>query len=134
MAAGNRNGWTTATAMLVGLIGMPAVAAPLPKPPAFAVCGVCHKAAEGEKPTIGPNLWGVGGRKSGTQAGYTYSPAMKAANITWTKDELTSFITDPKKRVPGTKMAYAGLKDEKRVGDLIAYLHTFDTAPVSLVK
>jgi cytochrome c len=104
----------------------PAVAAPLPKPPAFAICGVCHKVAAGEKSSLGPNLWGVNGRKAGTLAGYTYSPAMKAANITWSRDKIAAFIADPKKTVPGTKMVYAGQKDAKvaaAIADYVASLN-----------
>ena len=88
MAAGNSIGRTAAMAALAALAAAPAICAPLPKPPAFAVCGVCHKVAAGEKPTIGQNLWAVGGRKAGTTAGFTYSPAMKASNITWSRDEI----------------------------------------------
>ena len=107
---------------LVGAVTQPALAAPLPKPPAFAVCGVCHKAAAGEKPTIGPNLWGVSGRKAGTQPGFSYSPAMKGSNITWTRDKLLTFIQAPQKTVPGTKMVYAGQKDPKQAAAIADYL------------
>jgi len=116
---------------LVGALGVaaaafvaaqPAAAAPLPKPPLFAVCGVCHKVAAGEKSGIGPNLWGVNGRKAGTLAGFTYSPAMKASNITWTREKIAAFITDPKKVVPGTKMIYPGQKDPKVVAAIADYV------------
>jgi len=109
-----------ATVALVAV--QPAAAAPLPKPPAFAVCGVCHKVASGEKSGIGPNLWGVNGRKAGTLAGFTYSPAMKASNITWNREKIAAFITDPKKVVPGTKMIYPGQKDPKVVAALADYV------------
>lgn len=112
----------TGAVLLASLGSASAFAAPLPKPPAFAVCGVCHKVAAGEKSTIGPNLWGVGGRKSGTSAGFAYSPAMKAADITWSKDEIVSFITAPARKVPGTKMIYAGQKDPKIAGAIADYL------------
>lgn len=100
----------------------PAFAAPLPKPPTVAVCGVCHKMTAGEKPTIGPNLWGVGGRKAGTTPDFTYSPAMKASKITWTRDEIATFIAAPQKKVPGTKMVYAGQKDPKVAAAIADYL------------
>jgi cytochrome c len=105
-----------------GIAAQPAVAAPAPKPAAFAICGVCHKAAAGEKSGIGPNLWGVAGRKAGTLAGFTYSPAMKASNITWTRDKIAAFIADPKKMVPGTKMIYAGQKDPKVAAAIADYV------------
>jgi cytochrome c len=107
---------------VAGFAVQPAAAAPLPKPPAFAVCGVCHKVAAGEKSGIGPNLWGVTGRKAGTLAGFTYSPAMKASNIVWSRDKIATYITDPKKMVPGTKMIYAGNKDPKAVAAIADYV------------
>ena len=113
---------TTGGMLLTAMAAAPAFSAPLPKPPAFAVCGVCHKVAAGEKPTIGPNLWQVGGRKAGTSEGFAYSPAMKASNITWSKDEIVSFITAPNKKVPGTKMVYAGQKDPKAAAAIADYL------------
>ena len=101
---------------------VPASAAPLPRPPSFAMCGVCHKTAAGEPNTIGPNLWQVSGRKAGTAAGYAYSPAMKGSGITWNKASLTTYLADPKKVVPGTKMAYAGQKDPKQLAALVDYV------------
>ena len=122
MAVGTSFARVAAAGLASLLSAAPLIAAPLPKPPTFAVCGVCHKVAAGEKPTIGPNLWGVGGRKAGTSAGFTYSPAMKASNITWSKDEIASFIAAPNKKVPGTKMVYAGQKDPKVAAAIADYL------------
>ena len=97
-------------------------AAPLPRPAQFAMCGVCHKTGAGEPSSLGPNLWQVAGRKSGTLAGYNYSPAMKSAAITWNKDTLTKYITAPAQTVPGNKMAYAGQKDPKAAEAIVDYL------------
>jgi len=110
------------TSAIAGIAAQPALAAPAPKPPAFAVCGVCHKVAAGEKSGIGPNLWGVAGRKAGTLPGFTYSPAMKASNIVWTRDKIATYIADPKKMVPGTKMIYAGQKDPKVAAAIADYV------------
>ena len=106
----------------LALIAQPAVAASLPKPPSFAVCGVCHKIQPGVPSAMGPNLWGVGGRKPGTLPGYSYSPAMKKVVQPWTRDSLIAFITDPRKSAPGNKMAYAGQKDPRIAGALADYL------------
>ena len=66
--------------------------------------------------------------------GYSYTPANKNSGLTWDEAIFCDYIKDPRAKVPGTKMVYAGLKDEKRIDDLIAYLHTFDKAPVKLLS
>jgi cytochrome c len=109
-------------ALFGSLAAQAALAAPLPKPASFAMCGVCHKVASGEKSTIGPNLWGVNGRKAGTLPGFIYSNPMKASNITWTRAELLDYIAAPAKKVPGTKMAYAGQKDPKQAELIVDYV------------
>ena len=70
----------------------------------------------------------VTGRKSGTIEGYSYTEANKNSGITWNKDVFLEYIKDPKAKIPGTKMIYAGLKDEQRIKDLTAYLKQFDAA------
>ena len=87
------------------------------------VCAVCHTAEAG-KNKIGPSLFGVVGRKAGSVEGFNYSDAMKNSGITWTPEELDAYVTDPKKKVPGNRMPYAGLKKEGDRQDLIAYLAT----------
>lgn len=71
---------------------------------------------------VGPNLFGVGGRRAGSLPGFNYSPAMKNMKFTWTRDKLITFITDPRKLVPGTRMAYAGQRDAKQAGAVADYL------------
>jgi len=78
-------------------------------------------------------LNGLFGRKAGTVAGYSYSNDNKNSGITWDEATFSEYIKDPKAKVPGTKMAFAGLKDEQKIKDLIAYLHKFDKAPVKVV-
>ena len=90
----------------------------------FKRCAICHNAESGGGNRIGPNLFGIVGRPAGTFAGYSYSPAMKSAGITWTNENLSEYVTDPKKKVPGDKMSFAGLSDTAQVADLIAYLGT----------
>ena len=98
----------------------------------FAQCRACHQIGENAKNAVGPVLNGLFGRKAGSVEGYSYSPANKNSGITWDEATFREYIKDPKAKVPGTKMIYPGLKDEKRIDDLIAYLHTFDKAPVKV--
>ena len=100
----------------------------------FLVCKVCHQVGDSAKNAVGPVLNGLFGRKAGTVAGYSYSDANKNSGITWDEATFSEYIKDPKAKVPGTKMAFAGLKDEQKTKDLIAYLHTFDKAPVKLAQ
>ena len=94
----------------------------------FAQCRACHQVGPTAKNAVGPHLNGLIGRKAGTVEGYNYSPANKNSGLTWDEATFTDYIKDPKAKVPGTKMVYAGLKDEKRIADLIAYLKQFDAA------
>src|SRR5919107_6122392 len=98
----------------------------------FAQCRACHQIGPTAKNAVGPVLNGVIGRKAGSVEGYNYSPANKNSGITWDEATFRDYIKDPRAKIPGTKMVYAGLKDEKRIDDLIAYLHQFDKAPVKL--
>lgn len=100
----------------------------------FAVCKACHRVGDSAKNAVGPVLNGLFGRKAGSVEGYHYSDANKKSGITWDEAIFTEYIKDPKAKVPGTKMAFAGIKDEKKIKDLIAYLHTFDKAPVKLTQ
>jgi cytochrome c len=92
----------------------------------FAQCRACHQVGESAKNAVGPILNGLFGRPAGTVEGYSYSAANKNSGITWDEATFVEYIKDPKKKIPGTKMIYAGLKDEKRIADLVAYLKQFD--------
>jgi cytochrome c len=89
----------------------------------YAQCKICHSTDAG-KNGLGPTLRGVAGRKAATVAGFNYSPAMKAAALTWNDATLHAYLTAPMKRVPGTKMAFAGVANPKNRADIIAYLKT----------
>ena len=92
----------------------------------FAVCKACHQIGENAKNVVGPTLNALIGRKAGSVPGYSYSVANKDSGITWDESTFREYIKDPKAKIPGTKMIYAGLKDEKRTTDLIAFLKQFD--------
>ena len=92
----------------------------------FNKCLACHAIGDGAKNKVGPELNGIDGRHSGTAEGYSYSDANKNSGITWNKDQFLEYIKDPKAKIPGTKMAFAGIKNEKEAGDLWAYLSSFD--------
>ena len=87
-------------------------------------CAVCHSFARGEPNKIGPNLFGVVGRKSATAAGYMYSPAMMKSGLTWDQKTLGEYLAGPQKKVPGTKMGFPGFSDPSEEADVIAYLAT----------
>ena len=92
----------------------------------FAVCKACHQIGDAAKNGVGPQLNGMIGRKAGTVEGYNYSKANKESGITWDEAIFREYIKNPKAKIPGTRMIYAGLKDERKVGDLIAFLKQFD--------
>jgi cytochrome c len=92
----------------------------------FGVCKACHQIGENAKNGVGPVLNGVIGRKAGSVAGYPYSDGNKNSGITWDEATFQEYIKDPKAKVPGTKMIYAGLTDEQKTNDLVAFLKQFD--------
>ena len=89
----------------------------------FNKCGICHSIKDGEN-KIGPSLYGVVGRQSHSEAGYTYSDAMKKHDVTWDAETLNTYLVDPRKVVPGTKMIFPGIKDDTERSNVIAYLAT----------
>jgi cytochrome c len=91
----------------------------------FTKCAPCHSIGPGATNKVGPNLNGVIGRKAGTEEGFAYSDAMKAAGWTWDEATFKEYIADPKKKVPGNKMLFPGVKDELERDDLYAYLNSF---------
>ncbi len=91
----------------------------------FRKCTVCHAVGEGAKNKIGPVLNGLAGRKSGTVEDFNYTEANKNAAFTWDEATFADYIKDPRAKIPGTKMAFSGIKNEKEIKDLWAYLAQF---------
>jgi cytochrome c len=92
----------------------------------FNKCLACHAIGEGAKNKVGPELNGIDGRKSGTAPDYSYSDANKNSGITWNEAQFKEYIKDPKAKIPGTKMAFAGIKNEKEINDLWAFISQYD--------
>lgn len=129
--------WTTGLACLVALAsaaaaepvateitgadGQKMMGDPVAGEKSFAKCRACHSTAPGEN-KIGPTLYGVIGRLAGTVEGYNYSKPNKESGITWTEQEMFDYLENPKNKIPGTKMAFAGIKKPEERVDLIAWL------------
>jgi cytochrome c len=92
----------------------------------FKKCMTCHsKLGETAQNMLGPVLNGLKGRKSGSVPSYDYSDANKKSGIVWDEGTFKEYINNPLARIPGTKMAFAGIKNEKEVGDLWSFLEQF---------
>ena len=87
----------------------------------FAQCATCHSPEQGVN-RVGPSLYGVIGRHSGTIPGFRYSDANRNSGITWTQQELFNYLENPRAKIPGTIMAFAGLRNPQQRADVIAYL------------
>ena len=88
-----------------------------------STCSICHSVQPG-KNMVGPSLFGLVGRKTGSVPGFHYSPANQNANLTWDGATLDKYLQSPRAVIPGTIMTYGGLKDDAKRSDLIAYLAT----------
>jgi cytochrome c len=91
----------------------------------FLKCKACHQIGEGARNGVGPNLNGLIGRKSGSVEGYSYSEANKGSGLTWDEDTFRDYIKNPKAKIPGTKMVFAGIAKDDEIDNLIAYFKTF---------
>jgi cytochrome c len=90
----------------------------------FKKCAQCHTNEKGGGNGLGPNLFGVFGRKSASLPDFQYSSALKASGIVWTEANLTKWVTKPGAMVPGTKMMFAGLSSKSQQANVVAYLAT----------
>ena len=92
----------------------------------FAKCRACHQIGETAKNSVGPNLNGLIGRHSGAVEGYNYSEANKNSGLTWDEATFKDYIKNPRAKIPGTKMVFAGITNETEIDNLVAYLKQFD--------
>jgi cytochrome c len=88
-------------------------------------CVACHDIGPDAKVKLGPPLNGIDGRKAGTYEGFNFSEANKNSGITWSDGSFPGYIKAPMQAIPGTKMAFVGVKNDKDIGDLWAYLKGF---------
>ena len=91
----------------------------------FNKCKACHQIGPGAKNVVGPELNGLSGRKTGSVEGYNYSDANKNSGITWDEATFLEYISGPQKKIPGTKMTFAGIPDETDRNNLWAYISQF---------
>lgn len=91
---------------------------------AFKRCANCHQVGPTARSNFGPQLNGIVGRRAGSAPDFAYSPAMKRAGFVWTEQKLAAFLRDPDAVVPGNKMRFWGISNERQIADLLAYLRS----------
>jgi cytochrome c len=92
----------------------------------FKKCAICHKIGPGATNLVGPELNGLDNRHSGSVSGFSYSDANKNSGIVWDEQTFAEYIKDPRAKIPGTKMIFAGIKNEQEIKDLWAYIKQYD--------
>ena len=116
--------------LLAGLASAAAQDAPPAGDPAlgekvFTKCRACHQIGEGAHNAVGPELNGLIGRHSASVPDYSYSEAMKNSGLVWDEATFKDYIRDPRAKVPGTKMSFAGLNKQSDIDNVTAYLKSF---------
>ena len=89
-------------------------------------CRACHQIGEEAKNAVGPRLNGLFGRAAGSVEGFKYTDANKSSGIVWNEEVFAEYIKNPRAKIPGTTMAFAGIKNEQEIRDLTAFLKQFD--------
>jgi cytochrome c len=120
--------WILAVTLVAGSAGAACAQDVAAGENSFKKCLPCHRIGDGAKNLVGPELNGLDGRKSGTVEGYNYSEANKSSGITWGEDVFKEYITNPRAKIPGTKMVFAGISSENERNNLWAYLKQFDAS------
>jgi len=120
--------WAIAGAVVLASVGGAAAQDLAAGENSFKKCLPCHAVGEDAKNKVGPVLNGLDGRKSGTIDGYNYTDANKNSGITWDEAQFKEYIQDPRAKIKGTKMVFAGIKSETEITNLWAYLKQFDAS------
>jgi cytochrome c len=120
--------WVLAGAMLAASVGGASAQDVAAGENSFKKCLACHSVGEDAKNKVGPVLNGLEGRKAGTIEGYSYSEANKNSGITWDEAVFKEYITNPRAKIPNTKMVFAGISNENERANLWAYLKQYDAS------
>jgi cytochrome c len=115
----------TAALLAFALQGCSRTDAPVDGAALFHTCASCHQVGPNARGAFGPELNGLFGRRAGTTPDFAYSDAMRRSGIVWNDKTLAAFLRDPDKMVPGTKMRFWGMSDERDLAALLAHLHTY---------
>jgi cytochrome c len=116
--------WIATVALAITTIALPAAAASVTAGRAiFSRCAICHNIAAGGGAKVGPDLHGIFGRKAGTADDFSYSAALQHSGIVWNDKTLAEFVKNPRQFIPGNRMAFPGIDDDREIADLLAYLH-----------
>jgi len=119
-----RNAFVALAVLASSAIAAQAAGDPKAGAAVFKRCAVCHTSDKGGGDGLGPNLYGVAGRKAASRPGFAYSGPLQKAGVIWTEPNLTNWVAGPARMVPGTKMAFAGISSKKQQADVVAYLQS----------